>query len=162
MTLADQVARAWLRRLATDKNPVIYTAIFLDPMDKRTLLKRFEPLHPVLHAHHMTIWFFKDGEERFEGLQELPLGKTIPLKIVGYVADDKAQLVVVRPPANLLPASGRTPHITISTVEGVLPVYANTLIAKAWDAGEARKGFPAIRGKVGWFDGQRERFDLPK
>ena len=162
MTSSRKVAGAWLRRIAEKDrhDEMLYVAVFLSPMERQTLIKRFGQKHPELHAHHMTIWFYKDGDPPFE-LADLPLGKTIPLKIVGYVEDEQAQVVIVQPPSKFRPMSGRTAHITISTEKGVLPAYANALIEKARDAGEARKGFPSLGGKMGWWDGRRERYDVP-
>ena len=159
MTSARKVAEAWLRKAAGDTP--LYVALFLLPMERRNLVRRFGQKHPERHADHMTIWFHKDGDLPFD-LTDLPLGKTIPLKIIGYVEDDQAQAVIVQPPPRFRPVSGRTPHITISTEKGVLPAHSNALIEQAWDTAEARKGFPTLAGKVGWYDGQRVRYDFPR
>jgi hypothetical protein len=88
------------------------------------------------------------------------MGKTVALKIVGYVVDDKGQAVVVQPPARLRPHGGRLPHVTISTAMGVPPAYSK-MLTEAFDPDQARRGFPTIEGRVGWWDGQQVRFDVP-
>ena len=161
MISACQIAGAWLRRVARQPaNGIVYIALFLDLMDQRRLIKRFGQAYPEAHADHLTLWHFQDV--RSLDLPSLPWGKKIPLKIIGYVMDDQAQVVIVQAPAKFHPVGGRTPHITISTAPGVNPVYANALIAKDWDTEEARRGFPTLAGRVGWYDGERARFDPPK
>ena len=123
-------------------------------MDQRRLVDRFGQVHSELFAHHMTIWTHHDGGD--PRLEELPLGKFIALKIVGYAEDAKGQAVVVDPPSILAPR-GRIPHITISTAAGVPPAYAKFLVRSA----EARSGMPTVRGRVGWWDGENVRFDIP-
>lgn len=156
--LVTRVAARWLSRLALGTPEVVYTAVFLAPMDRHRLLNRFPPVHPEVFAHHMTIWFRGDSAD--PGLEALPLGQTVALKILGHAHDDKAQAVVVQPPTALRPF-GQKAHVTISTAPGVLPVYSNTLLVQTWDAESARRGYPVLRGRVGWWDGQKERFNLP-
>lgn len=155
-TLIQRVAFRYLARTGAEQ--VVYVAVFLDPMDSRRLIKRFGQRHPNLYADHMTIWSFQNGGD--PGLQNLPLGKTVSLKVIGYAADDKGQAVVVHAPTKLRPV-GQIPHITLSTAAGVAPVYSNVLLSQKWDEDEARRGLPTVRGKVGWWDGNRVRFDLP-
>jgi len=158
--MISKVAERWLRKLlalSSEERP-LYTAIFLSPMDRARLFRRFGQTHPVQIAHHMTIWYFEEGGD--PNLAGLPLGQTVPLKVIGYANDDRAQAVIVQPPAKLQLKAGRVPHITLSTENGVTPVYSNKLIKKTWDVEEAQSGLPTVRGKVGWWDGIRERYDL--
>lgn len=129
-------------------------------MDQRRLLKTFGRKLPEVHAHHMTLWHFQDGGE--PDLTTLPLGKTVPLKVIGYVEDDQAQVALVQPPAKLRPR-GRLPHVTITTAAGVKPAYSNDLIRQFNLSEDAQPGLPTIKGKVGWWDGstERVRFELP-
>jgi len=133
-------------------------AVFIEPMDQQRLIKRFGQRHPDRHADHMTLWSFQDGGD--PGLQNLPLGKTVSLKVIGHAADDKGQVVIIQSPTKIRPR-GRNPHITISTIPGVPPAYSKTLIAGTWDEDEARRGLPTVKGKVGWWDGHKIRFDIP-
>lgn len=160
--MIQRVASRWLHRVigkyVGPESEVVYTAVFLSPMDRQRLLRRFGQAHPQVHAHHMTIWTFQDGGE--PNLEALPLGKTVDLKIIGYVEDDNGQAVVIRPPTRLRPVEGRIPHITISTTPGTNPVYSNAML-RDFDPEQARRGFPALEGKVGWWDGSQTRFDFP-
>ena len=158
---AQRVAARWIARLAESGFPttgVLYAAVFLDRMSQQRLLKRFGQLHPDLQNHHMTIWFH---EEPGIPLERLPLGRTVALKVVGYAVDDKAQVAVVAPPTRLRRTDGGTEHVTISTAPGVAPAYSNMLLRHSWDKDEAKHGFPALTGKVGWWDGSQIRFDIP-
>lgn len=157
---ASRVAARWLRRVAGHPDDgVIYIALFIASQDRKRLLKTFPPILPVKLAHHMTIWHFQDGEETRP--QNLPWGKMFQVKIIAEVADDKAQAVVVRPPTKFRPVSGRIPHVTISTASGVVPAYSNDLIRKKLGDEDIRKGYPAFRARVGWWDGGMAHFDDP-
>jgi hypothetical protein len=160
MNLICRIASRWISRIAASypDDGVIYTAVFLDRMSHQRLLKRFGQEHPDLQAHHMTIWFY---DAPGTPLERLPLGRTVSLKVVGYASDEKAQAAVVVPPTGLRRSDAGIEHVTISTAPGVSPFYSNTLLSHRWDAEEAKKGFPALTGKVGWWDGSRIRFDLP-
>lgn len=156
-----RVANRWIqRRMSSRPSEVIYTGVFLSPMDRQRLIRRFGQEHSQAFAHHMTLWMVNDGGD--PGLEDLPLGKTVDLKIVGYVADDKGQAVVVQPPTRLRPRNGRVPHVTISTAVGVPPSYSKTLTEDFDTSDQAGKGFPKLEGKVGWWDGQEVRFDVPQ
>ena len=153
---SERLARRWILKQA--RNPeVIFIGVFLPPMEQKKLLKKFGKKHPEIHADHMTIWHFQDGGD--PKLETLPLGKSISLKVVNEVSDDKAQVLIVQPPTMFKPR-GRTPHITLTTNPGVEPVYSNKLIAQE-SRKAPQKGLPTVTGKVGWFDGEKPRFDLP-
>lgn len=153
----NPVAERWLRQIiAAQSTTVVYIGVFLPPMDRQRLLRRFEPIHPEIFAHHMTLWTIHDSGD--PDLDTLPLGKMVDLKIVGYAEDAKGQAVLVSPPTRLWPRNGRVPHITLSTATGVPPVYSNTLV----ESGEVEHGsFLKVQGRVGWWDGSQARFDMP-
>jgi len=107
----------------------------------------------------MTIWHFKDGEETRP--HSLPWGKSVAVKVVGEVSDEKAQVLIVKPPTKFRTVAGRTPHVTVSTATGVVPAYANDLIRKKSGDMDIRKGYPAFKARVGWWDGGMAHFDAP-
>ena len=154
MDRVDQLAERYVRHVLADHKPdseVIYAGVFLDSMARKKLLGAFPPEHSTLHAHHMTIWHFRDGG----GEPELPWGKTVSLKVVGHFADGRAQAVIVDVPSILRPRN-RVPHVTLSTSDGVGPAASNDLLPTTWDK---VRGMVAIKGKVGWMDAQ-ERVHL--
>ena len=155
--LTDKLARRWILKLA--KSPeVIYVGVFLPPMEQKKLLKRFGKKHSTVFADHMTIWHFQDGGD--PKIETLPLGKSFPLKIVGYAEDDKAQAVLIQTPTKLKLKGGRIPHITLTTAPGIDAVYSNDLIAHKGRKG-TQKGLSTVTGKLGWFDGEKVQYDLP-
>jgi hypothetical protein len=152
-----RVAARWVGKSA--KIPeVVYVAIFLPPMESARLVKKFGKTHPTFLAKHMTIWFHEDGSKL--DLVNMPFGKTIPLKIVGHGENDRVQVVVVKPPAGFKPKAGRVPHITMSLAPGASAKESNALLANpeniVWE-----QGLLTVEGKLGWWDGERERFDSP-
>lgn len=155
--LTDKLARRWMLKQARTPE-VIYLGIFLPPMEQKKLLTKFGKKHSDVHADHMTIWHFQDGGD--PNLESLPLGKSFPLKIIGYVEDGKAQAAIVQPPSKFKPRSGRTAHITLTTAPGTDAVYSNDLIAHS-PRKSLLKGLPTVTGKLGWFDGEKVRYDLP-
>ena len=153
----DKLTRRWMLRQA--KNPeVIYLGLFLSSMDQKKLIKKFGKKYSEVHAEHMTIWHFQDGGD--PKIETLPIGKSFPLKITGYVEDEKAQAIILQPPSKFKPKSGRTAHITLTLASGVGPKYSNDLIAREGRK-STQKGLPTVTGKLGWFDGEKARYDLP-
>ncbi len=160
MNPASRVAGRWLARQAASNTPehgIIYTAIFLDPMDAQRLVKAFGQTHPTKLADHMTLWHFGEGTEPD---LDLPWGKTIPLKVVGHVENDRVQTVVISPPPGFV-HYGRTPHITISTAEDATPKESNDLL-EDFVPGRGT-ALPTLRGRVGWGDSKgRAHFEPPR
>ena len=160
LTVAHRVAARWLRRAAGHPaDGVVYIALFIDSQDRRRLFKTFPPLFQNKEAHHITLWHFADGEESRP--PEPPWGKTVAVKVVSEVADNKAQALLVRPPTAFRPTSGRYPHVTLSTASGVPPAYSNDLLRKKLGEADIRKGYPSFKARVGWWDGGMAHFDAP-
>jgi hypothetical protein len=98
---------------------VIYTALFVD--DGRLLTQLFVPRHEIVLAHHTTIAF------RPGSLDGIEIGKRQQMKIIGRVTDEKADALLVENPKS----TNKYPHITLSTMKGVPPTYANEMIEQA-------------------------------
>jgi tRNA nucleotidyltransferase/poly(A) polymerase/cation transport regulator ChaC/DNA topoisomerase IB len=144
--LTQAVRRALGGGRSAASSDVQYIGVVLDPMDTQRLIRRYGQLHPERHAHHMTVWHFRDSSEP---PMRLPWGRSVNLKVKAHLADDKAQVVVVDAP-RALRGQGRTPHITVSTGSGVGPKYSNDLIRKWEEVPES--GHPSVSGKVAWVD----------
>jgi len=153
----DKLIRRWILKQANHLG-VVYLGFFLPLMEQKKLLKKFGKKHPNIHTDHMTIWFFQDGGD--PQLEKLPLGKSFPLKIIGYVEDDKAQVALVQLPSKFKLRSGRIAHITLTAASGVPPKYSKELIAHS-SRKDIQKGLPTVTGKLGWFDGEKVRYDQP-
>jgi len=98
---------------------VIYTGYFVD--NPTELLKQFPPKHENVYAHHSTNVFKPTSLDNFQ------VGQKTKLKIIGRISDEQGDALLVENPK-----SGNIhPHITLSCVQGVAPVYANTLIQNA-------------------------------
>ena len=82
----------------------------------------------------------------------MPLGESAKLKVIGYSSDEKGQAVVV----SGVDSSNKIPHITISTADGVSPVYSNELLLG--DVTEV-DGIE-LEAQIGFFNGKEPRFDL--
>lgn len=90
------------------------------------LLDAFPPIHPNVYAHHATL-AFKPTEPALD--RYVPyLGERLYLSVIGYGEDDKGQAVVVD-----VQSENRIPHITISTADGVGPVYSNKLLEAGYE-----------------------------
>lgn len=98
----------------------------LQENNQERLLATFPPTHPNVYGHHVTVKYGPDADDlaflRRHG------GKQVELKVVSYHEDDKGQAVGVILPDYLERISNRTPHITISTAEGIKPFYSNELV----------------------------------
>ena len=155
--MTQRVAARYLARVAGDTAK--YTGVFLTPMAKQALLKRFPPVHPEVHADHMTIWSMMDSAD--SRVDQMALGQTVAMKVLAYFVDDKGQAVRVETPKGVHPRSNRIAHITISTAAGVPPKYSNKLVRdKSKRDEDARGALPTLKGKLGWYDGSRVRYAL--
>lgn len=133
--------------------PPLYAGVILETKSKDRLkdwwLKNFGDFYSSKFAHHMTVMFKPTTED----LSDLPLGDTFALRVVGVAKDDKAMVVVVEPQG--LKTQERTPHITISTRDGVKPAYSNRLLSKGWKKVDG----PTVRGRLGWSNGKSIYFE---
>ena len=108
-----------------------FVGVFLDEDEKQKLLQRFPAIHPNVFAEHVTIKF-KPSKEDMISIDQLGLfGEKFDINVTGYVEDELGQAVTVSVsdlPEGIFP-EGRTQHITISTADGIKPVYSNELIS---------------------------------
>jgi hypothetical protein len=148
-TAKNVAARFQLKQAKPEK--ALYTAVFLDDPNA---LKRWWveetgiPLLSKHYCHHMTIKFKPDAQE----VVDLPIGKAAPLRIVGWVADAKGQVVKVE---SSVRSTNKIAHVTVAT-DGTSPVYSNKLLAKGVEPASGRLG-----GRVGYQSTKgREVFDL--
>jgi hypothetical protein len=107
-------------------------------------------LLPLHFAHHMTIKF----RPSFDEIAALPLNEPVTLKVVGYANSSEIQAVVVRPHG--VATVNHIPHVTIATDGITPPVKSNDLLAEGWTPVNG----PILHGRVGFFSGSREWFDL--
>jgi len=137
-----------------DPEKVVFTEVALVDPDKLLAWWLREvrlPLLPKLFSHHMTLQFQPEPS----AIGDLPLGRRVPLEVVGWTADEKAQAVVVKPSG--VRSENPTPHITIAT-DGTSPAYSNDLLA----SGYTRVRGPTLLGTVGFFDGKEHRFQIKR
>lgn len=100
---------------------VLYTALFIE--NPRSLLLNFEPKHPHVFAHHITL-FFKPSHVDMK-----KIGTKMNIKIIGRVFDEKGDALLIETNEE---TQNKYPHLTLSCAEGVAPVYSNELIEKAF------------------------------
>lgn len=107
---------------AVDPAAVSYVGVFLDEESRRELLERVWPVHPVMHADHVTI-AFKPDEHVLSHWRPM-IGQRARLEVVRHHVDDRGQAVVV----SGVRADGLALHITISCAHGVAAAYSNDLL----------------------------------
>jgi len=120
---------------------ILYTALILDNASHTTVQEWFkqvsgESLLNNILAHHITIQF-KPTEDQ---VSAVGIGTEASVNVVGWVSDEKAQVVVV---SGLTVSSG-TPHITVATASGVLPEYSKQLLQGKINMVEG----PELTGKI--------------
>ena len=113
-----------------DKDPP-YVGVFLTPENREQLLRDFPPKHGDVRADHATLAFSPSDEETSSLLGEHPVGTHLPLKVVGYAEDERAQVVKIELPEGMGRPDGGTPHVTISLAPGTEAAYSNELVEKA-------------------------------
>ena len=115
-----EVMTAGLRRVPK----IIYIGVFIDEAQRKKLLAVVPARHSKVHADHVTLVFQPSPQE----LEKFVLGSTVELEVAGEAFDEKGQAVLVV----LKGADSKNahPHITVSTADGVKPVYSNTLFEK--------------------------------
>jgi Fungal tRNA ligase phosphodiesterase domain len=101
-----------------------FVSAVLTPQSRVRLLQTVPPIHPVVHAHHVTMAFNPDPETlaRYEAM----VGKRVQIAVVAVSADQYGQAVLVG-----AESQNEYPHVTISVAEGVAPSYSNSLLASA-------------------------------
>jgi adenine/guanine phosphoribosyltransferase-like PRPP-binding protein len=103
-----------------------FVSAVLTRASQEELLEAFPPIHPNVYAHHATL-AFKPSEPALD--RYVPyLGERLYLSVIGYAEDDKGQAVVVD-----AQSENRVPHVTISTADGVGPVYSNRLLEQGYE-----------------------------
>lgn len=98
---------------------VVYVGVFLTMESQWKLLEKCFPLHTNVYCDHVTIKFQPKPEE----LDQFALGKEVRFTVDSVACDDNGQAARVVGIA----ADNKFPHITISTANGVKPVYSNKL-----------------------------------
>ena len=98
---------------------IYYSAYFIDnPQD---LLNMFKTDLSVIYAHHSTNRYKPDN------LDDVEIGKKVKLKIIGRAKDDKCDVLLIENNKS----ENQYPHITLSCVKGVPPMYSNQLLENA-------------------------------
>jgi len=127
----------------------VYAGIFFEDSEMRTLRAWFrhetglDLLGEFPKDPHFTSAFKPSVEE----VQAMPLGRKAHLSVIGWVADEKAQAVLIRG----FPSDRPHPHITLSVAPGVSPAYSKDLLASV-EVTPARG--PSVEGTIGYYDGE--------
>jgi hypothetical protein len=128
---------------------VIYTAIFLDELSQKILLKAFPPIHPKVFGHHVTLAFRPSAELVAKFAPQL--GNVVDFVVVREMFDDKGQAVKVTLPAFYDQFGAQRHHVTISCVGS--PVYSNELMLQE---GRPLENPLHLRGELGHFFGSKK------
>jgi hypothetical protein len=142
-----------MRRNAGAKKP-IYCGVFFDESEMAVLRNWFrretglELLPNIPKDPHLTSVF----KPSLEAVSAMPLGGRVQITVTGWAADEKGQALVV----SGFPSANATPHLTLSTAQGVSPVYSNELLSQGFASAQG----PTVEGTVGYFDGAVQ-FSVP-
>jgi hypothetical protein len=119
----------------------IYSAVFIDRPNELIAWWRSNvgPLYPDVKAHHMTIVF------RPKSVEDLPLGSSCGLRVVGYAQDDNCQVVLVE--SDGPQSKNKFAHVTVALANGTKAKYSNELLSR----GHVRVSGPTLSGTVGVF-----------
>ena len=101
----------------------VYAGIFLSNESQWQLVSRFMPTHHTIYASHVTLKF----EPSSKALLQAKIGRKVTLRVSGSIDNGKIQAVVVELPRGVQ-CENETPHITISTEEGISPKRANAML----------------------------------
>lgn len=141
---------------AVDPAEVSYVGVFLDEESRRELLERVWPVHPVMHADHVTI-AFKPDEHVLSHWRPM-IGQRARLEVVRHHVDARGQAVVV--PG--VRADGLALHITISCAHGTGPAYSNDLLKQqSVDLARSSESF-TLFGTIDVFPRTTTRTEEPK
>lgn len=124
---------------------VLYLGIFLTKESIKKLHEMFPPIFKKLPPDPHVTLSFKPDDSTVEAFKLL-VGHKLFIEVKGYALDDKAEAVIVSIPP--IASQNRVPHVTISTAEGVPPVYSNTLLETA--RAEDRKVFFLGQNMIRW------------
>lgn len=109
-----------------------YLAFVLDEKSRAAILQKFPPKHPDVIAHHVTlVHTAKVSDQVILLLDSL----TENVSVVGYVADEQGEALIVSMNDMTIRPGGGFYHVTLSIdrAAGAKPVYSNTLIKeKEW------------------------------
>ena len=107
---------------------VSYSGVVLTDEAHENLIGHFQPKHPELIAHHLTI---KMGP--LEGKDRDFIGQKVKLRVVSYSFDDKVEAVGVEQLGNQPESHNKIPHITpsVDRSKGGKPFHSNKL--KDWE-----------------------------
>jgi hypothetical protein len=107
-----------------------------------------EPVHGVVHDHHMTLTFKPSDQVR----ATTPHGAPVSVRVVGMVSTSAVQAAVVEIVSGPIDASwvaSGLPHVTISCAEGVRPVESISAILRAQSDGTIQPvDGPVIHGRI--------------
>jgi hypothetical protein len=132
--------------MPVEPKKVLYSCVKLDHNSCVRLLRasdKFNPLHSVEKAHHMTIRFGK------QDVAALPLGQTVKLKVVGYAYNEGVQAVHVQVEDATLDIANTFPHVTVSHSSQGKPKDSNPLLEST--EGGLKVDGPVLFGTVGYY-----------
>ena len=101
----------------------VYVGLFLTTPSQWKLLDMFRPSHAEIYASHVTLIF----EPHPSQLAKMAIGKRVHFNVIGQVDNGRIQIATVDLPKQVA-CHNTTPHITISTVTGMPPKTANTVL----------------------------------
>jgi hypothetical protein len=111
---------------------ILFLQAVLTPESVEKLKTKFPPHHAKVACHHVTL-AFKPTAEEVEKLKAdiAEFGAARRIVVDGYRRDTKGEAVTVLSMDAGLPVIRPTQkfHVTISTAEGISPVYSNELLA---------------------------------
>jgi hypothetical protein len=154
--MAERIERL-IEKVSSKKNrKPIYIAAFLTNEGQNDLKNWWEsnvrkPLHSKSFMHHMTIKLKPSMEE----VLALSIGEEVGLSIVGFGEDEQGQAVAI---STHIPVAANIPHITVSTAEGVSPVYSNKLLENNFKEISG----PTLMARIGYWNGKEAKFDYPE
>lgn len=122
------------------KKPVeAYIALVLNKQSIKDLKEMFPAKHKNTFYHYMTI-VYKPNKVLYDKYEKY-INEDLTLKVTGHCFDEKGQVVILDSKLS----ENEVPHITLSCVEGVSPVYSNELLKSRKNYEEADLN---ISGKV--------------
>jgi hypothetical protein len=146
---ALEEAKAIERRLAAvaEQLTPLYLGLFLTEESQQLLLSKVPPKYPAAKAHHVTLRFRPSTEH----LVAAPLGQECAIMVRTVASDGYCQAAAVELDQALIAqcaADDCIPHITISHVKTVKPVYALEMLLKT-PGSEVLGGEFQLTGVVG-------------